>query len=115
MAKSNTSKFSAPVDQDSVLAAISTVKSNEPSLLPAEAIDGIAVWKNNTKIVSTWGKAQDKNAWLNVSGLGFRKIKNSNAQSLLAMLMIGAHARDKGSVVNVRTESDNMIYEIYAW
>lgn len=89
-------------------------KSNEPYLTPPD-LDSFAVWNNSKKVVQTWGKAQDKNAWLNISDLGWRRIRDANESSMIAILLIGAHARDKGSIVNVRTESDNKVYEIYAW
>ena len=89
-------------------------KQNEPTMLPP-GTDGAMVWNNNVKIVSTWGIAENNNGWLNVSGLGFRKIKETNSQSFLALVMLGAHARDKSSIVNLRTEADNKIYEMYVW
>lgn len=83
-------------------------------MLPPGA-GGLTAWNNNVKIVGTWGIAENNNAWLNVSGMGFRRIKETNTQAFLALLMIGCHARDKNSVVNVRTEADNKVYELYAW
>lgn len=111
--KKAASANSAPIEAK---ASVSTkaAKSNEPTLLPAED-DAFGAWNNGVKINNTWGKAQNTNAWLNVSGLGYKKIKDSNAQAFLALLMLGTHARDKNCNVNVRTESDGKIYELYVW
>lgn len=114
-AKKTTKKNStAPVAPAGTVTTAMAAKANEPTLQPPGA-DGFAAWNNNVKIVGTWGIAENNNAWLNISGMGFRRIRESNTQALLAILMIGAHARDKNSVVNVRTEADNKVYELYAW
>ena len=113
------SKRAAAPGRDASPSAISITsailkKGNEPYLTPPD-LDSFAIWNNSKKVVQTWGKAQDKNAWLNISDLGWRRIRDVNESSMLAILLIGAHARDKGTIVNVRTEADNKIYEIYAW
>lgn len=107
-------KGSAPVSTNTFVANATIKKADYPTLLPAQE-SAFGAWDNNKKIVGTWGKAEDKNAWLNISGIGFRKIRNTNAQTLLALLLLGAHARDKNRNVNVRTEADNQVYELYVW
>lgn len=110
-----TSKKAATAPEAAVaIVEAKVARQNEPTMLPPGTA-GAMVWNNNVKIVSTWGIAENNNAWLNVSGMGFRKIKETNSQSLLALLMLGAHARDKSSIVNLRTETDNRIYEMYVW
>ncbi|AHF17765.1 hypothetical protein [Niabella soli] len=112
--KSAKKSATAPVTPGLAAEAVSSKRLNEPTLLPPGA-GGLTAWNNNVKIVGTWGIAENNNAWLNVSGMGFRRIKETNTQAFLALLMIGCHARDKNSVVNVRTEADNKVYELYAW
>lgn len=107
-------KDSAPTSTNTFGANTTNKKANYPTMLPAEQ-SAFGAWDNNKKIVGTWGKAEDKNAWLNISGMGFKKIRNTNAQTLLALLLLGAHARDKNRNVNVRTEADNQVYELYVW
>lgn len=34
---------------------------------------------------------------------------------IVALTMLSAHAREKGSTVNYREESDGMIHEMYVW
>jgi len=106
--------ISAPIATSASIAIAEVKKINAPTLLPPGQ-DGLTAWNNNVKIGGTWGIAENNNAWLNISGMGFRKIRETNSQALLALLMIGAHARDKNSIVNVRTEADNKVYELYAW
>ncbi|MGJ7030763.1 hypothetical protein [Niabella hirudinis] len=112
--KKSGKQFSAPLAQ-----TVSTVKkakaANEPVLIPMQEEAGLTAWNNNTRIVQTWGKAENNNAFLNITGLGWKKIKETNTQAFLALLMIGAHGRDKNSIVNVRTEADNKVYELYVW
>ena len=104
----------ASAPEEIKLNASADKKSDVPTMLPPDG-NAFGVWNNNLKVISTWGKAENTNAWLNISTLGFRKIKNTNTQAFLALLMIGTHARDKNSTVHVRTEADNKIYEMYVW
>ncbi len=104
----------ASAPEEIKLSASVNKKSDMPTMLPPDQ-NAFGGWNNNLKVIGTWGKAENTNAWLNISTLGFRKIKNTNAQAFLALLMIGTHARDKNSIVNVRTEADNKIYEMYVW
>ena len=114
-AKKNISSFDSPIQQVVTEETVNEKRSDQPTLLPPSQDDAFGVWNNNVKVVSTWGKAQDKNAFLNISGMGFKKIKETNEQAFLALLMLGTHARDKNSNINVRTETDGRIYEMYVW
>ncbi|SDC85615.1 hypothetical protein [Niabella drilacis] len=114
-AKKSGKQFTAPLTETGSTIRQKARVANEPVLMPMQEDAGLTAWNNNTRIVQTWGKAENNNAWLNITGLGWKKIKESNTQALLALLMIGAHGRDKNSLVNVRTESDNKVYELYVW
>jgi hypothetical protein len=85
--------------------------------LPAEggAITGIAAWQNNKKVVSLWSLNQNRNVWAGIEGVGWKKLSNKSDSITVAFTMLVAHAREKGSVVNYREESDGMIHELYVW
>lgn len=87
-----------------------------PALLPADgAMTGITAWQNNKKITGLWSINQNRNSWLHVEGVGWKKLANNSDSAVVALTMLGAHAREKGTNVNYREESDGMIREIYAW
>jgi hypothetical protein len=91
---------------------------DSPSL-PAEAgvaaEVAIAAWNSNMQITALWSINQDKNSWVGVSGIGWKKLANNSSSAIVALTMLSAHAREKGSIVNYRDEADGMIHEMYVW
>lgn len=76
---------------------------------------GIAAWINNKKVNGLWSINQNRNSWTSIEGVGWKKLANNSDSAIVALTMLSAHAREKGSVVNYREESDGMIHEIYVW
>jgi hypothetical protein len=87
-----------------------------PALLPADAAAaGVTAWQNGKKITGLWSINQNRNSWLHVAGIGWRKLSNNSDSGIVALTMLGAHAREKATNVNYREESDGMIHEMYVW
>jgi len=84
--------------------------------LPIEvgAIAGVTAWQNNKRITALWSINQNRNSWIGVSGLGWRKLANNSDSAIVALTMLCSHARKKNSVVNFREEG-GMVREIYVW
>jgi len=98
-------------------AAVTAGGGESAPTLPAEAgvEAAIGAWNNNMQITALWSINQDKNAWVAVSGIGWKKLANNSSSAIVALTMLSAHAREKGSIVNYRDESDGMIHEMYVW
>jgi hypothetical protein len=95
---------------------ISGMGDAAPSLQVIDAaITGIAAWQNNKKVTSLWSINQNRNSWINFEGIGWRKLANNSDSAIVALSVLGAHAKEKGSPVNYREENDGMIHEIYVW
>jgi hypothetical protein len=87
-----------------------------PSVRPVEGVSaGITAWQNNKRVTGLWSINQDKNAWVHVDGIGWKKLANNSASAIIALTLLGTHAREKAAVVNYREESDGLIHEIYVW
>jgi hypothetical protein len=86
-----------------------------PSLRPAEDSVGIAAWNTGKKITALWSINQNRNSWVHVDGVGWRRLANNSDSAIVALSILGAHAREKAAAVNYRDESDGMIHEIYVW
>ncbi len=84
------------------------------SLKEGEAV-GVTAWLNNKKINGLWSINQNRNSWIGVEGIGWKKLANNSDSAIVALTMLSAHAREKGSVVNYREEGDGMIHEMYVW
>ena len=80
----------------------------------AEEAVGAGVWYTNKKVVGLWTIAQTRNAWANISDLGWKKFYNGSDSSIVAFNIIAGSALEKQSIVNVLIENDQII-EIYAW
>jgi hypothetical protein len=85
--------------------------------LPATAgvAAGVSAWQNSKRITALWSINQNRNSWIAIDGTGWKKLVNNSDSAIVALTMLSAHAREKGSVVNYREESDGMIYEMYVW
>lgn len=84
-----------------------------PSPQVTEGVADITAWQNNKRITRLWSINQNRNSWVGVSGIGWKKLANNSDSAIVALTMLSAHAREKGSVVNYR--SDGMIHQMYVW
>ena len=72
-------------------------------------------WQNNKKIVGLWAHgAQNRNAWVLVQGLGWRKLWPSHDSQIAAMMTMAAHAKAENRNVNFYDVGDK-IKEMYVW
>ncbi len=83
--------------------------------LASVAARGVSLWQQNKKLSALWSINQDRNSWVGVDGIGWKKLANSNDSSVVALTLLATHAREKDAAVSYREESDGMIYEMYVW
>ncbi|WGG50623.1 hypothetical protein [Rugamonas sp. DEMB1] len=83
--------------------------------LASVAARGVSLWQQNKKLSALWSINQDRNSWVGVDGIGWKKLANSNDSSVVALTLLATHAREKDATVSYREESDGMIYEMYVW
>lgn len=103
------------VSAEGIAPMIAGMGDAAPSLQVTEGVGGIAAWQNNKQITALWAINQNVNSWVAVSGIGWKKLSNASDSAIVALTMLAGHAREKGSVVNYREESDGMIHEMYVW
>lgn len=75
----------------------------------------MTAWQNDKRITALWSINQNRNSWVHVAGIGWKKLANNSDSAIVALTMLGSHAREKESAVNYREESDGMLYELYVW
>ncbi|MCU0571660.1 MAG: hypothetical protein MUC41_01580 [Syntrophobacteraceae bacterium] len=81
----------------------------------AQAVAAVGAWQNNKKITALWSINQNRNSWAGIEGVGWKRLVNNSDSAIVALTMLASHAREKGSIVNYREESDGMIYEMYVF
>lgn len=78
--------------------------------------EGIAAstWRSG-QVTATWSIDETRNAWIQVSGIGWKKLYNGRDGAFTALLILATQARQTGRTVQFREEADGMVYEIYLW
>src|SRR5262245_55767261 len=91
----------------------SNVEAAVPSLTPPQSagITAVTAVVNNKRITGLWGINQDRNSWVYIDGVGWKKLINTSSSANTALTMLGAHARELNKQVDYREEADGMIYE----
>ncbi len=81
----------------------------------AKAGGGVGTWNSNKRVQGLWSIKENRNAWVFLSDLGWKKLANNSDTSIVAMTILAAHARQTQSRIDARVEADGMIYEMYIW
>jgi hypothetical protein len=103
------------LDLTTALAASST---SAPMMTPPIVVKGeqaVAVWQNDKRINAIWAINENRNIWLSVAGVGWKKLANNSDSAVVALNMLATHARQMNSPVNYREEADGMLHELYVW
>jgi hypothetical protein len=73
-----------------------------------------AGWYSNTRIIGLWSINQNRNCWIAIQGVGWRRLGNASDSGIVALTTLCAHALEKSSTVNVLEES-GLITQMYVW
>jgi hypothetical protein len=98
---------------------------SRPTLLPPSAGGGaaaeqpsdgtIGTWQNSRTVTALWSINETRNAFMHVHELGWRKLYNGRDGAFVALTALASQARQTGSPIAYREETDGMVYEIYLW
>ena len=80
-----------------------------------ETQGGIATWLNNKRVARLWGINQNRNSWVYVTGVGWKRLANNSDTAVVALTTLAASAKFTQTNYNYREEADHMIYETYVW
>ena len=72
-------------------------------------------WNNSAHINALWSINQDKNSWVGIAGVGWKKLSTASESGIVALTALASTAKEKNSLVYYREESDSMIHEFYVW
>lgn len=76
---------------------------------------GASLWRNDQRVSALWINNANRNSWVAVVGVGWKKLANTSDSSVIALSILAAHAKQMQSNFTCREEADGMIYEIYDW
>ncbi len=102
--------------------ADASVGDTHPTEIPPESLtaaedSGVgagATWHDNKKITGLWCISQNRNSWILVSGLGWKRLATNSDSSVVALTMLGAHAKQLNRNVKLK-EDGGQIKEMYVW
>jgi hypothetical protein len=81
-----------------------------------DAVAGVTgTWRSGMTVTAMWSINETRNAWMYVSGLGWRKLYNGKDGAFMALTALAGQARQTGHQIVFREEADGMVYEIYLW
>lgn len=102
-------------------AAVAAKAQVSPSLSPITAAtverlsEMFGVWNDYQTITGLWTINQDRNTWMWVNNIGWKKLSTASESGIVALTKLASHAKQVGSIVNFRDESDGMVHEMYVW
>lgn len=88
-----------------------------PSQMPVgEAMQGItaAVWHSNKKITALWSNNGNRNVWVAIADVGWRKLADNSDSAIVALTIIMSHAFQTNRTANLM-EEDGQIRQVYVW
>ncbi len=98
--------------------SVSAGATAAPSLGPntaAQSSGGQTVWNNGKRAAALWGINQNRNSWVYVNGVGWKKLANNSDSAVVALTILAANAKQAQGDYNYRDEADGMIHETYVW
>ena len=85
-----------------------------PSAVGADGGVTASTWRSG-QVTATWSIDEVRNAWIQVAGVGWKKLYNGRDGAFTALAILAAQAHQTGRVIQFREEADGMVYEIYLW
>ena len=76
---------------------------------------GVSAWHNSKKVLALWSDHAQRNSYVALEGLGWKKFRDAHDSAVVSMTMLASVAHQTNTDLNVRIESDGMIHELYLW
>lgn len=101
----------------------STLEATAPTKNPPQAssstsgaisADGVAVWSNDKRVNALYTTYHSRNAWMNVPGMGWKKLATGSDSMNEAMTLLAAHCREKSCRIDF-SEDGGLVNEMYVW
>jgi hypothetical protein len=105
--------------ENHIISSVSTLTDSAvpievPPSTKTETGFGASLWYNNKKITALWAINQNRNSWINLSDVGWKRIANNSDSAVIALSILGSNALQTNHIVNVR-EEDGLVKEMYVW
>ena len=112
------SEGSAPTELPPGLSAGGEESSSSvPTLPPTTGVSAgeITTWQNDKRINALWAINQNRNVFVGVTGIGWKKLADNDDTAIVAFTLLSGSAKLTQTPVNYRDEADGKIHEMYVW
>ncbi len=86
-----------------------------PSNLAGQGGAAAAGWQTDKKVQGLWNNCVDRNGYMYVEGLGWRKFADNSDSAMIAFNIIAAHAKSIGKGANFYEGDDGKVNTLYVW
>jgi hypothetical protein len=101
------------------LANISTERTGSmPSFAPPQGSENggvTATWVSDKRINALWSINENRNVWIGVDGIGWKKLADNSDSAIMALTILAAHARLMQSRYDYFEADDGKITQCYVW
>lgn len=87
----------------------------EPPQTNGARADGVGAWVSGKTVNALWGINQNRNTWVSIAGVGWKRLGTASDSGIMALAMLMAHAKQNQVTINYREEADGLIHEVYVW
>jgi hypothetical protein len=67
------------------------------------------------RVSALWCNRSTRNAFMHVTGIGWKRLSPANDSSWNAMVLLATQARQTGCRIDYRDEADGLVHEIFLW
>ena len=71
--------------------------------------------QTDKRVSALWCNRSTRNAFVHVTGIGWKKLSPANDSSWNAMVLLATQARQTGCRIDYRDEADGLVHEIFLW
>lgn len=71
--------------------------------------------QNDKRIASLWSISENRNSWVNIAGVGWKRLSTSSDSAVVALTIVATAGKQTQTRVDYREEADNLIHELYVW
>ena len=79
------------------------------------AVAAVGAWQQDKRISAMWTNRSPRNAYMHVTGIGWKRLSPANDASWNAMVMLATQARQTNCRIDYRDEADGLVHEIFLW
>ncbi len=84
---------------------------------PSQALKAVqaAAWQNNKKVTGMWSNCADRNTYMHIDGVGWRKFIENSESAMIAFNLIAAHAKSTDKAITYYEDDNTKVTTVLVW